>query len=927
MAAGKKSPLEAGARACVRCVVTLAVWTTWLLLLVLLLFQAYIGAVSELRVPRFLLHAIEDHLAQSGISVKFGRATFDPSGRILLQKARVSLSSFSEPIVTADAIYVRLDPIALLERRFEAREIRATGANLFIPAMLSASGRAEKIVQDLDGGFSITSRGDEFSVDYLNCRLGGIFVSARGTVNAGPVARNATTATPLPLAEFLSFNYVALSKEFSRAEEQLAGLGHASLTAVLTPSDTRGAIVNAELYADALRLEKPQLIDAEGVHALCRFPLLGGAPLMTTASVAADKLKVCDSVEASSVRAWVRGVLKSDTLDFDPKEIVLTAGSVTAMGIVAEAPRARLTPRGGRAFGAELAARFFGLPLEAKGSIDLAANTADLSFDGSISPAFTAPLSTWTGANIRKYADMTQPVAATGSIRFLPGWKLGDVRGRVDTRKFTCYQVAFDEARGFVTYDGTHLVASNAVVRSGDNLALGSYEQDFSTLAFRYLLTGRLQPLYISPWFGGDRWTGIFGNFAFPVSLPDASIDVQGRYTRGASFFVYGYADAKQPVIRGVALDSARVLLSVDPSATNGYHVFVSRGEGTAEGSFKLSTDASKGGLWSGLDIDARSGVDPGPVGSLLPAEAAAAISAFSFDKLPSVDVRGHFDGPAAGTAHKTLHAEVRSDSPLKAHGVAFDRLFFKLDLDDDTIDVRDVSGGFAGGEITGTGHLSGPDSDRRLRFKATLASASLGQAAAAAEGYVMTAKPGNSTALDTFAKDKSGVRLDLNAAAEGRMGDISTFVGDGSVQVQGSNLGELSLLGGLSKVLKFPELRFTQARSSFKIAKGGLEFPDLSVLGANSQIKAKGTYSIDRRMLDFSATIYPFMESKSILQLFNAISAPLSAIFRVRLTGSIDKPSWGLAYSPLNLLRVGEAKPGAADKGAPASLLAEPQQ
>ena len=153
------------------------------------------------------------------MSVKFGRATFGPSGaHPASRKARISLSSFNEPVVTADAIYVRLDPIALIERRFEAREIRATGANLFIPAMLSASGRAEKIVQDLDAGFSITSRGDEFSVDYMNCRLGGIFVSARGTVNAGPVARNATTATPLCAGRSSSQAppYVALSRECSR---------------------------------------------------------------------------------------------------------------------------------------------------------------------------------------------------------------------------------------------------------------------------------------------------------------------------------------------------------------------------------------------------------------------------------------------------------------------------------------------------------------------------------------------------------------------------------------------------------------------------------------------------------------------------------------------------------------------------------------
>ena len=66
-------------------------------------------------------------------------------------------------------------------------------------------------------------------------------------------------------------------------------------------------------------------------------------------------------------------------------------------------------------------------------------------------------------------------------------------------------------------------------------------------------------------------------------------------------------------------------------------------------------------------------------------------------------------------------------------------------------------------------------------------------------------------------------------------------------------------------------------------------------------------------------------MESKSLLQIFNAISAPISAVFRVRLTGSIDKPSCRLAYSPLNLLRESDSKAAAADKSALPTPLANP--
>jgi hypothetical protein len=925
MPAGKLRRCLAGARYCGTCLATLAIWTAWLALALLLGLQAYIASVNELQVPGFLLHAIEDHLAETGVSVKFGRAIFDPSGRILLQKASFKLDSFAEPVVTAEALYLRLDPWALLARRFEAKEIRATGTNLFVPAMLSASGRAEKIVQDLDAGFSISSRGEEFSVDYLSCRVGGVSITAHGQINAGTVARNGAQAAALPLAEFVSKNYVALSREFSRVEEQLAGLHGTVLTAVLTPSDTRGAIVSAELFADSMKISAPMAVETGAIVAKCRFPLLGGAPIMTSAVAATESLRIEGKLAATGVRARTRGILNMDVFSFVPKQVNVTAGSVSAAGLVLEAPLVEIVPGTGSAFTGDVTAMLLGEPIWARGLVDLTAKSADISFDGSFSPGLIEPLSAHTGVNIRRFADLNRPMLAAGQARLAPGWKFTDVKARVDTRNFTAYKVRFDEARGIVSYDGTHFAAREAVVVSGDNLAMGSYEQNFSTLEFRYLLTGRLRPLDISPWFGGDWWPGIFNNFDFPEQPPDATIDVRGQYLHGRYFSVFGYADSKAPIVKGVPFDTARVLLYVDQAACDGLDITLTRGTGIARGSFKLSTEPVQG-TWSALDIESTSTIDPGPVGKILPPDAAEAIASFSFDRPPSVSLRGHFDGPGApGTPHKDLHANVRSNSAFRVQGVAFDKAAFTFDLKDDDIAISDVDAGFAGGALSASADVTGEGAARRLRFKTSLSGASLGQAAAAAEGYVASGTARTSTALDTFAKDKSGVRLDLNASAEGRVGELGSFVGDGNLQIQGAKLGELSLLGGLSKVLKFPELRFTQARSSFRIQDAAINFTDLSVIGANSAIRAKGTYSIDRRMLDFSATIYPFMESKSLLQLFNAISAPLSAMLRVRLTGSIDKPSWRLAYSPLNLLRVDDVQAPAADKSAPPEPLANP--
>jgi hypothetical protein len=917
----------AGARVCGSILVTIALWTMWLALLVLLVFQGYIASVNEMPIPRFLLHAIENHLAESGVTVKFGRATFDPSGRVLLQKAQFRLASFSEPVVTADAIYLRLDPWALLAQRFEASEIRATGANLYVPAMLSSSGRPEKIVQDLDAGFSIASRGDEFSVDYLNCRLGAVSVSAHGTINAGTIARNGAQAAPtsLPLAEFISMNYVNLSREFSRMEEQTAGLDHAVITAVLIPSDTRGAIVNAELFADGMHLTAPVAIEAGRLRAASRFPLLGGAPLMTSAVATAESLRISGRVSATGVRARIRGILKVDTLEFNPRQMDLTAGSVLVDGSSLGTPLVRVGHWMGRKLDAEASAELFGLPVGAHGTVDLAAKSADISFDGSFSPKLLEPISERTGVKLRRFADLAEPVDAVGRVSFAPGWKFTDASAHADVRKFIAYHVGFDEARGNVTFDGTRLKVTDGYGRSGENFVRGSYEQNFSNQDFRYLLTGRLKPLEISAWFGGDWWNNIFKNFAFPTAPPDANIEVKGRYSRARKFLVFGYAAAPNPILLGVPFDSVRTLIYVDQFGCDGLEVAVTKGGGNAKGSFKLETEPVQG-TWKGLDIEANSAIDPVPLGPMIPLEGAQAIAVFAFDKPPALTLQGHFDGPASpGDRHKSFHMVLRSDTALQIHGVAFDRASFALDLADDNIDVTNIDAGFAGGNVTAKASVTGEDAARRLSFKASLTGASLGQAAAAASGYVASGKASQSTAMETFAKDKSGVGLDLNASAVGRPGELGTFVGEGNLQIQGAKLGELSLLGGLSKVLKFPELRFTQARASFNLENSSINFNDLSVTGANSKIQAKGTYAIDRRNLDFSVTIYPFMESESLLQIFNAISAPISAIFRVRLTGSIDKPSWHLAYSPLNIFRVGDTKAGTPDKSSPLTPLANP--
>ncbi len=238
---------------------------------------------------------------------------------------------------------------------------------------------------------------------------------------------------------------------------------------------------------------------------------------MTSAVATAESLRVGRARWRPASAPGSAGILKLDTLTFDPTLLEFTAATASGAGAVVLAPVARLSPGTGRGYTAEASGWLFDSPVSARGEFDLEAKTADVAFDGSFAPALLDPLAARTKAPLRRFADFSQPIAIAGRVRFAPGWKFAGAQARVDARNILAYRVKFDEARGDVTYDGTHFAAREATIVSGDNLARGSYEQNFSTQEFRYLLEGRLRPLDITPWFGaGGWWTGLFKGFAFP---------------------------------------------------------------------------------------------------------------------------------------------------------------------------------------------------------------------------------------------------------------------------------------------------------------------------------------------------------------------------------------------------------------------------
>ncbi|MBI5770304.1 MAG: hypothetical protein HZA93_21190 [Verrucomicrobia bacterium] len=893
-----------GSRWCAACLWSFLLWSGWLFLAILLCLQGYIVSTNELEVPGFLLRELESRLAVSGLRATFGRTSFDPSGRVLIEDARVFLPSYAEPVLTLRAAYVKLDPWALAVGHFEPREMRIIGANWSVPAMLSPSGRAEEILRDLDA--TLVPRERELDLTQFVARIAGIVVSAHGTLQI-PGARE-TSSRPLPVAEFLAHQYPALCRQIAAVAERLGALEAPSLHLELSPSASRGAIASATLFAAGLRYSAPGGnldVQARDLRLVTRFPLLGDAPVAARLELTARELNLPFDSTARRVRAIVRGTLHPTRFRYEPNDFRLTAEAVTAAGFTADCVSARLTPGPLPGVKADLVGALFGTPLAVRAETDFAARTARLDFEGAVSPEIFLPLNARLGVDVRQWFNFKTLELHDGVARFGPDWKFQGVNARVAVRDIDAYHVIMEEGRAIVGFDGRRFYSPEAWARIGDNFARGTYDHDLVTRDYRFLLEGQLRPLAISGWFPGGWWENFFKQFEFPAAAPVASVDVIGRWGTGDHSAVFIAADTAGPVIRSGAFDRVRTLLFVRPSYYDGIELRAIRAGREARGTFTYTTDHETLAPRQ-FDLDVTSTLELALARQVIGPESEAWLGPFAFAQPPDLKLSGRITGAAApGGAHQSLQIEAKSAGEFRFYGFPLQSVSFAATLHDDVIEVPRIEAATGGGNLGGRAKVWGRDQERRVAFDFSLKGANLGGVTAVLQDYEARRKNTPPAPPGKFVTDKAAVHLDVNVAAEGRFDDPLSFHGAGNAVLQGAELGEVKMLGLLSELIKFTALRFTTARAAFKVDGRRLAFSEVKLTGANSAIEATGDYALDKRELDFKAKVFPLHESGNLIKkTLEVVLSPVTTVVEVRLNGTLDKPAWSLALMPGNLLR-----------------------
>jgi hypothetical protein len=883
------------------CVVLLACWALWIALGVLLAAQAGIMFSREFAVPAFVLRSIEERFTASHVNARFGRAIFDPTGGVLLENVSFSLPEFSEPVVRARAVFVELDPWLLFAGRLEARRVRGTGITLSIPAMLAPSGRNEETLRDLE--FAVSPKSGQLLVEQLTGRIAGVAVMASGAVQL-PSARATGEVRPLPLIEAMAENYAVLCRQLIRAQSALTAFEQPELHVTLSPTPGLGASALLNITAASATLPKVEGISVRDLSATVSVPLFHTEPATSPLLFTAGEIRAADGAVVHRLFARVNGVMDPAKFTYTPKEIDLTTPDVAMRGFSLEAVSSHLTAREQNVWDASVISRCAGLLLSADGRVNLAETTARMQIEGALSPDLLTPISAQIGHDVRRFVDFAEPMDVKLDVTFTHGWKFEKVGGHISVRKINAYHVPIDAADGEIEFDGRHFLAHDAVARLGENQAHGSFEQDLKTLQFRFLLEGRLRPLDIHGWFG-EWWPDFFQHFQFPAAPPAASVDVQGRWFAGRETTVFVFAESISPTIRGTALDYGRTLMFIRPDFFDALEFFATRGAGDVKGRFVrwLDLDAEN---WKEMTFSLDSTLDLSTGGGLLGPEFASKLEPFTFAQAPHVKASGRFDGPAApGGEHQSMEIEARSTGDFSLYKFPAHNLSFDATLRDDVLTLEHINVQVASGTLTGRARLSGPDSLRKLGFDGALRDAHLAEAVAAVSNYAAERRGQPRTDPDKFLSGKSQIKLDLALSAEGRFDDLLSYQGNGNAVLNGPELGEVRLLGLLSDLLDFTALRFTTARLNFQVQGRKVTFPNLSVTGANSAIEGHGDYWLDRGEINFNARVYPFQESKSLLQnVVGAVLLPLSTALEVKLTGPLTQPKWSFVIGPTNFFR-----------------------
>lgn len=881
-------------RFCASCLITVSCWALWIVLGVTLAALLYVAAAHELPVPGFVLRRAETELAQAGFTLKFGRARFDPTGKLLLEDVQFRTRQFEDPLISCRVLYLRRDFWSVLAGRPIPDEIRLEGATVQLPAMLSPSGTAQPLIEDL--AVVLSHDDHQWLVEQLNGRIGKVTITASGEFT--PPARQPGAAPLSPDA--ITERFLNLSRQFALQLHHLEAFEQPALAIRLESPPGIGNTAHVLFTATSADQPAGQPLELGPLVAAGTLRLDGKETRTLRLHVAVRHARFQTTYNADQVRAILAVEVQPDNLAIRPRDALIAAGSVSMPGIPITGPVVRADLSRWPDLAVSAAVHVSGEFIATEVAARLKEESLHVHAEGRASHLLINQVLAEITPRAAPYFVFGDPVTFSAEADLGPGWKFERLRSRVDATRLNSHGVMITAARGRVDIDGMSFLAHDARVELGDNFARGSYWMDFTTTDYRMLLDGRLRPVEINGWFHGDWWKDFWeAHFAFPTEPPTAEIDLQGRWREPLRTVYFGSSEAHGATAWGGEFEKTKALLFIRPNVVHGIAVEGTRagGQQRLAGNFKRVADPGAHDLGR-FDFDFDSTVEPAVIGRMLDGKADDILASLRFTAAPQV----HAAGTLGDENRYKFTGSV--DQPMHYYGFPVDSAKVSGEVNGTTVRLTSIEFAAAGGRGSGQAAVEGADAKRLLGFDLRVTDADLARAIRAVEEFQASDTTGGkptTVSESKFMKRAEGGKLNVNLNASGRPGDLNTFVGNGNATLAGTELAEIHLFGLLSQVLSavslnFSSLKLDEVRTSFRLEGGRLYFPDTRISGRTAVIDARGNFTFATKGLDFTAKLKPYEENRNLFTgVIGIVINPITSILELKLTGPISKPDWSI--------------------------------
>ncbi|MCH6255911.1 AsmA-like C-terminal region-containing protein [Puniceicoccaceae bacterium K14] len=850
----------------------------------------YIATNETVPVPKFVLRQLESQLESRGVAIRMKSVRYYFDGSIILESPRVISTDFNSQVASADLILIKVRTPLLLFGQVKVASISLSNGIFQLPPVISPSGTAVNLIEDLDFKIEQSPRG--FDLKYAKLRFANATISASGEFNTDFI-------TPKGKKEPLNVTQTILKVGPKIWEQRSFIEGIENPNASLKFNVTASGEQEVQLVSTLGKSDLKQTVQLSQAILKAR----GTYGQQLEAHIEADSLFAPQSLFAQSVQVASQWDDFPTVKDWLPSRSALQINQLTKNNGTLPSIFAIAQKTGNKAvsISSDVAVSNSVWTLETE--LDLAQQSGTVKLDALIDPDTTAVATNIIDKDLNPFANLGDSVDLDALITFSNFKQYDTVNASFSSGQLTSLGANFDRATGSVRIDGPQINVDNIQIRSGAQSGTIDISLNQESLQRRFLIEGFLDPNLINGWFP-PWWAEIWSNFQFPDSGIYSLLDSRSTIKQPDSVRVTGFASGQNVGIREQMMEDIWLNYFIRFYYLDFYNIELQRKEGTGSGEAQIAMarDPRDGiekmtALWTDAEADFDIKIGDRLI-TEIGQEIRDILEPYTYDtpgkikaKARSIRFRDEFD--------YEVDVNIDTAHPITVFDFPFESLQADVYVDNSIIDIKNGRGGIAGGILEADAEIT----DGIMTIDAALKESNFGGSLQSAAYYFEASEDPEEIDPDEEPLDIESLAeyegiLNATFTGQGLIGDAFSYTGTGDFAITEANLAKVQMFGLLSKALqatplRFSTLKFSEASGDFVANKKFIEFPNPRVSGPVAVIESSGRYDMEADDLDVKAKLFPFRKSKMpITFLLGVALNPVSRFMEVKLSGELHDPN-----------------------------------